>query len=97
MLPKWVDLWEAALFYSFMRLGYPKTNPGLSEGRKLRLKHRDTMGMQRGRGVGGGGDAWWVKRIYANIDPPQGKISAVPGQISKGALGGLQLKPRNGW
>ena len=48
-------------------------------------------------GWGGGGDAWWVKRIYANIDTPQGKISAVPGQISKGALGGLQLKPRNGW
>ena len=28
-----------------MRLGYPKTNPGLSEGRKRRLKHRDMMGM----------------------------------------------------
>ena len=40
---------------------------------------------------------WWVKRIYANIDTPQGKRSAVPGQRSKGALGGLQLKPRNGW
>ena len=50
-----------------------------------------------GQGGGGGGDAWWVKRIYANIDTPQGKISAVPGQISKGARCGLQLKPRNGW
>ena len=45
MLSRQVDLWEAALFYSFMRLGYPKTNPGLSEGRKRRLKHRDMMGM----------------------------------------------------